>query len=125
MTIWILAVLGLYFVQIYASAMIYLPQAGMLTLLKGRDNLPEPGPLAARADRSLANFKENLLLFLPLALMAAWQDPDAGRAVLGTQLFFVGRLLHFPFYMTAIAGLRSIAYGVSMIGIVLIVLDLL
>jgi len=117
MTTWILAVLGLYFCQIYLSALLYLPTEGLLKHSGGRDDMPAKGRMAARSDRALANMKENLPFFLiPALLVYVVPSPDTALAIIGAQLFFFGRLLYVPFYLTGIPGPRSIAYGAALCG---------
>lgn len=117
MTTWILAVLVLYFCQIYFTALMYLPSAGLLQLAGGRDVLPEKGKLALRADKALVNMKENLPFFLvPAVLVYVVPDVNLGLAIIGAQLFFWGRLAYVPLYVSGIPGPRSIAYGVALAG---------
>jgi len=120
MTIWILAVLGLYFCQIYLSAALYLPAEGLLRHAGGRDVLPEKGRLAARSDKALVNMKENLPFFLVPAVLAFLQpEADMELAVAGAKVFFFGRLVYVPAYLSGIPGPRSIAYGVALFGALL------
>lgn len=117
MTTWILAVLVLYFGQIYFTALMYLPSAGLVRLAGGRDVLPEKGRLALRADKALVNMKENLPFFLvPAVLTLVLPNVNLGLAMIGAQLFFWGRLAYAPLYVSGIPGPRSIAYGVALIG---------
>lgn len=117
MTVWILAVLVLYFCQIYLNASLYLPAEGLLRHAGGRDVMPEKGKYTARADRALVNMKENLPFFLvPAVLVYVVPDANIALAVLGAQFFFWGRLAYIPFYISGIPGPRSIAYSVALAG---------
>lgn len=117
MTTWIFAVLALYFVQIYATALFYLPSVSLLKLAGGRDALPDKGRLGLRADKALVNMKENLPFFLvPAVLAYVLPGTDMGMAILGAQMFFWGRLAYVPAYVTGIPGPRSIAYGIALVG---------
>lgn len=117
MTTWILAVLALYLVQIYATALFYVSSVSLVKLAGGRDELPEKGRLGLRADKALVNMKENLPFFLvPAVLAYVLPNADMGMAILGAQLFFWGRLAYVPAYVTGIPGPRSIAYGIALIG---------
>jgi uncharacterized MAPEG superfamily protein len=53
-----------------------------------RDNLPEPTPLAARADRAARNMLENLVLFVAAIVAARFSGADPQDLALGSQLFF-------------------------------------
>lgn len=126
MTTWILAVLVLYFCQIYLTALMYLPTAGFVRLAGGRDALPDKGKFAGRADKALVNMKENLPFFLvPALLVYVVPNANLGLAVLGAQMFFFGRLIYIPLYLSGIPGPRSIGYGIALIGNILIALSLL
>jgi len=117
MTTWILAVLLLYFAQIYLGAALYLSSEKLWQHAGGRDVLPEKGKYAGRADRALVNMKENLPFFLVPALLAyVFPETDVELAVIGAQLFFFGRLAYVPFYLSGIPGPRSLAYGVALAG---------
>ncbi|WP_422038173.1 MAPEG family protein [Roseibium sp.] len=117
MITWILAVLALYFIQIYATALFHLPSVSLLKLAGGRDELPDKGRLGLRADKALVNMKENLPFFLvPAVLAYVVPTTDMAMAVLGAQLFFWGRLVYLPAYVTGIPGPRSIAYMIALVG---------
>lgn len=117
MTTWIFAVLALYLAQIYLSATLFLPTEGLLSHLGGRDHMPDKGKFTARADRALANLKENLPLFLvPALLTYVVPETDMATALLGAQIFFWGRLAYVPAYLFGTPGPRSIAYGVGFFG---------
>ncbi|WP_434051405.1 MAG: MAPEG family protein [Roseibium sp.] len=125
MTTWILAVLALYFTQIYATALFYVPSVSLLKLAGGRDELPDKGRLALRADKALVNMKENLPFFLvPAVLAYVLPTTDMGMAILGAQMFFWGRLAYIPAYVTGIPGPRSIAYGIALVGNIITVVAL-
>ncbi|GAB4522535.1 MAG: MAPEG family protein [Roseibium sp.] len=122
MTTWILAVLVLYFCQIYLSAALYLPAEGLLRHAGGRDVLPEKGKFTARSDKALVNMKENLPFFLvPAVLACVLPEVDMDLAVTGAQVFFFGRLLYVPAYLSGIPGPRSVAYGVALSGVLMMV----
>jgi uncharacterized MAPEG superfamily protein len=121
MTTWILAALGLYLGQIYLSALIYFPTEGALRHLGGRDDQPEKGKLTKRSDRALVNMKENLpLFFVPALLTYVVPGANLELAILGAQVFFLGRLAYVPLYLTGIPGLRSLAYTVAIVGNVVV-----
>jgi uncharacterized MAPEG superfamily protein len=122
MTFWILAVLVLYFCQIYLSAALYLPAEGLIRHAGGRDKLPDKGKFTARSDKALVNMKENLPFFLvPAILACVFRETDMNLAIIGAQMFFFGRLVYVPSYISGIPGPRSIAYGVALAGNLLMV----
>lgn len=126
MEFWLLAGLGVYLIQIYGAAAIYLPAEGLMTHMGGRDNLPEKGVLAGRADRALVNMKENLPLFIALSLLALIGDgADIALATQGAMIWVWARLAYFGLYLAAVPFLRSAAWGVSMAGLVMMLVSVL
>lgn len=126
MTSWIIAVLALYLFQIYLSGTLYLPFEGFWRHFGGRDEMPDRGRYAGRAERALVNMKENLPFFLvPAVLSYLLPDANTGLALLGAQLFFWGRLVYVPAYLSGVPGPRSISYGVALVGNILMVYALL
>lgn len=126
MEIWIIAALGVFMVNIYLPAALFLPQEGLLNHAGPRDNLPDPAPMAARARRALANMQENLPIFLALAILSMiLPDSDTAQALLGAKLFVFGRLAYIPAYLSGVPWVRSAMYGVGLLGCVLILLAIL
>ena len=126
MEIWLLLGLGLFLVQIYLEVILYIPALGISRSLGGRDGAPEKTGISARAERALDNMKENLPIFLTLGLLAMIvEGVDMGQAIFGAQLFVVGRLVYAPIYIAGIPIARTAAYGVSMFGLLLMVIAIL
>lgn len=123
---WILAALAVYLLNVFLPALMYLPQIGIAGHVGARDSLPEHARLAARARKSHANYQENLPVFLALAFLVMLSETaDMGQAVLGAQLFVLGRLAYMPLYIAGIPWLRSGAYLVSFAGYALLVMAIL
>jgi uncharacterized MAPEG superfamily protein len=91
--------------------------AGMLLALSNRDDLPEPSPLAARADRAARNMLENLLLFTAALTAARLAGAEPARLALGARVFFWARLAYFPAYLAGIRYLRTALWAVGVVGI--------
>jgi uncharacterized MAPEG superfamily protein len=89
---------------------------GMERAFGNRDDLPEPTPLAGRADRAAKNMVENLAMFV--ALMVAGKAGE--QATLGANIFFWSRLAFWPCYLAGIHYLRTAIWLVSLIGMALI-----
>jgi uncharacterized MAPEG superfamily protein len=98
--------------------------AGMKIAFGNRDDLPEPTPMAARADRAAKNMLENLLLFAVLVLAAHAAGKADARVAQGAALFFWGRLAYAPLYWLGITYLRTLAYVVAVAGMAMILLAL-
>ena len=100
-------------------------QVGLPPLAGNRENLPEMMGWAGRAQRAHRNMLENLILFAVLVLVAHVVGVRNGMTVLGAQLFFWGRVAHAAIYLAGIPWLRTAAWLVSVLGLVLIALQLI
>ncbi len=89
-----------------------------------RDN-PRPYTLVgARADRALANMQEALPVFLALALMNLFVGPGAD-ALTGAWIFLIARIVYVPLYLAGIPVLRTLAWAISWVGLIMMLLPLL
>jgi uncharacterized MAPEG superfamily protein len=68
---------------------------------------------------------ENLVLFAALVLIAVITNKTNPATLLGAQLFFWGRLAHALIYVAGIPWLRTLAWLVSVAGMILIFVQLL
>ena len=126
MEFWILMALAIYLINVFAPALMYLPQWGLAGHVGPRDTAPEPGIYVERARKSLANHIENLPVFLALAFLVMLSPAaDVDLAIVGSQLYVLGRLAYLPLYISGIPWLRSGAYLVSFLGYALLVTALL
>lgn len=89
---------------------------GMEIALGNRDNLPDPTPLAGRAERTARNTLENFVLFAVLALTAHVAGATGSRVELGAQLFFWARVAYIPVYLAGITYLRTAVWLVGIVG---------
>ena len=99
-------------------------QVGLEKLAGNREDLPEMTGWAGRAQRAHRNMLENLILFAILVLVAQAAGVRNGMTLLGAQLFFWGRVAHAALYVAGIPWARTAAWGVSVIGLILIALQL-
>ncbi|HEX4418217.1 MAG TPA: MAPEG family protein [Kofleriaceae bacterium] len=83
-----------------------------------RDAMPAPTPIADRADRATKNMLENLVLFVALVVAVGGHNP--GRAVLGAEIFVAARIVYWPIYLAGISGLRTAAWSVGLVGLVIL-----
>jgi uncharacterized MAPEG superfamily protein len=98
---------------------------GMALASGNRDQLPEPTPLAGRADRAARNTLENFVLFAALALTAMATGRQGATVVLGAQLFFWARVAYLPIYWAGITCLRTAVWTIGVIGLGMMVVALL
>jgi uncharacterized MAPEG superfamily protein len=94
--------------------------SGMKVGFGNRDDVPEPTPLAARADRAAKNMLENLVLFVAAMVAVRLSGADPQRVSLGAQLFFYARVVYFGVYLAGIAYLRTLVWAISLIGIAMV-----
>jgi uncharacterized MAPEG superfamily protein len=100
-------------------------QVGLPRLAGNREGLGEFAGWAGRAQRAHSNMMENLPLFIALVLIAQVAGRTDGMTLLGAELFFWGRLAHAVIYVAGIPWIRTLAWTVSMIGLILIFAELL
>jgi uncharacterized MAPEG superfamily protein len=97
---------------------------GLPALAGNRENLPELTGWAGRAGRAHRNMLESLILFAIFVLVAHAAGIHNNMTLLGAQLFFWGRVAHAIVYILGIPWVRTVAWLVSVIGLVLLFLQL-
>lgn len=112
------------FVQVLIAAMTAQGQVGLPVLAGNRDEVPAFTGLAGRAKRAHFNMIENLVLFAALVLIAAVAGKANATTAMGAAIFFWGRLAHAIIYLIGIPWLRTLAWFVSVIGMVMIAVQL-
>jgi uncharacterized MAPEG superfamily protein len=99
-------------------------QVGLPRLAGNREGMPEITGWAGRARRAHFNMLENLVLFAILVFAARFANVSNAMTLLGAQLFFFGRVAHAVIYIAGIPWLRTAAWTVSVIGLLLILWQL-
>jgi uncharacterized MAPEG superfamily protein len=117
--------IALTFVQVLVAVAGATLQVGLPALAGNREGLPELTGWAGRARRAHWNMIENLPLFAGLVLVAHAAGISTSMTVLGAQLFLWARLAHAVIYVAGIPWLRTAAWAVSVVGLLLIFLQLL
>jgi uncharacterized MAPEG superfamily protein len=112
------------FVQVLIAAMAAQVQVGLPALAGNRDELPTLTGLAGRARRAHFNMVENLVLFTALVLIAAVAGKANATTAMGAAIFFWGRLAHAIIYLIGVPWLRTLAWFVSVIGMIMIAVQL-
>ena len=95
-------------------------EVGLPRLAGNRENMPEMPGWAGRAARAHRNMLESLILFAILVFAARLVNLSNAMTLLGAQLFFWGRFAHAIIYIIGIPWLRTAAWLVSVIGLLLI-----
>jgi len=96
---------------------------GLMDAFGNRENLPTPSGMAGRADRAARNMIQAMVMFVTLVL-AAHIAGKASQAALGATVFFWARLVYWPLYLGGIVYLRTLAWIVSIIGLILILKEI-
>ena len=112
--------------QLFLAAALMTRQRGLEWNASARDGDPPPlTGVAARADRAFRNFLETFPFFAAAAVaVTATGSGDTGTA-LGAQLWFWARVLYVPLYLAGIPYVRSLVWGVALVGMLLVVLGLI
>ena len=115
---------ALTFVQMVVAASGATLQVGLPSLAGNRDDMPGLSGWAGRARRAHANMLESVVLFAALVLAAHVAGISNDMTMLGAQLFFWARLAYAVVYVAGIPWLRTGVWAVSVVGLVLIFLQL-
>ena len=116
---------GLAVAQMLVAVIGGIMQYGLPAMAGNREDLPPRVGWAGRALRAHHNMLENLVLFAVLVVAASIMGKINTMTALGAQLFFWGRLAYAPIYIAGIPWLRTAAFGVSIIGLLMIFRQLL
>lgn len=109
-------------VQIMWAASARTSELGLKWNAGARDGVPPPpGPLAGRLMRAQANLFETLPIFAAAVIMAHVAGEDGQLTFVGTHLYFFGRLAYLPLYAFGVPYIRSVAWAVSLIGLVMVI----
>jgi len=111
---------ALAFVQVVIAVIGAQMQVGLPTLAGNRENMPEITGWAGRASRAHHNMTANLLLFAILVLVAQITNKLDATTLLGAELFFWARLAYAVIYLAGLPWLRTAAWAVSVVGLVMI-----
>lgn len=100
-------------------------QVGLGTLAGNREGLPEIRGWAGRAVRAHRNMLENLVLFAILVLVAVAAGKTNSATLMGAQIFLVARIAYALVYIAGIPWLRTAVWGISVLGLAMIFLQLI
>lgn len=116
-------VLILAIVQIAAAAIVRTVETGAKWNAGPRDGeAPPVGKWAGRLMRAQANLFETLPLFVGAVIMAHIVGKDGGVLTLwGTHLYLFARIVYVPLYAFGVTGLRSLAFIVSLVGLIMVI----
>ncbi|HEV2363756.1 MAG TPA: MAPEG family protein [Caulobacteraceae bacterium] len=119
--VWSVALTFLLMLVAVSAAML---KVGLPKLAGNRETMPEFTGIAGRAQRAHRNMLESLALFAALVLTAQAAGIHNGMTLLGAELFFWGRAAHAVVYIVGLPWVRTAAFAVSVVGLILIFLQL-
>ncbi len=113
-------------VQIFLPAMFRNRETGLDYNAGPRDEAGPPvGIITGRLQRAQRNLFETLPLFLAAVIIAHITGREGSLTLTGAWLYVICRVLYIPAYGFGISYIRSLIWGVSLAGLVLIILALL
>ncbi len=117
------------FVHILVAAQAKTRQYGTKWNMGARDGeLPPPSAVVGRLMRAQANFFETFPIFIAAVILAMSVQSLTGPApmpALGAWLWLGARVAYLPLYAFGVPGVRSLAWVVSIVGIVLMLMPAL
>ena len=99
-------------------------QVGLPTLAGNRENMPALTGWALRATRAHLNLLESIVVFAILVLVAHATGQLNETTALGAHLFFWGRLAYAIIYVLGVPWVRTLVWGVSFVGLLVILSQL-
>jgi uncharacterized MAPEG superfamily protein len=107
-------------IHITVQGALAIPERGLGWNAGPRDDARPPrAPRAGRAHRALANFKETWPAFIALALALTVTGRVGGLGETGSWLWLGARVVYLPLYILGVPWLRTLAYGASLVGLIL------
>ncbi|MBP0444231.1 MAPEG family protein [Roseomonas sp. SSH11] len=115
-------------VHIVAAAVASTRQSpGGLAWAAGPRDQPQPAPsgVAGRLTRARNNFLETFPLFAAAVLAAHLAGATGPLTAWGTLVYFWARVVYLPIYAAGLPWIRSLVWGASIIGLVMVLLALI
>ena len=122
MLLWVVI---LFLVQLVAQGVAEMMEHGIGYMLSARDDWKNPTGIASRIERAYFNLLETMPAFAALILIAIYTGKVNEMTALGSQIYFWGRLVYFPVYISGIPVIRTLVWAISTAGLVLILWQLL
>ena len=102
-----------------------LMQVGLPMLAGNRNGLPEIRGWGGRAARAHRNMLENLVLFAILVLVVVIAGKTNSATLMGAQIFLGARIVYALVYIAGVPWLRTVLWGISVIGLGMIFFQLI
>jgi uncharacterized MAPEG superfamily protein len=111
------------FVQLLVAVSGATLQVGLPMLAGNREGMPLLTGWAGRAQRAHHNMLESLVLFAALVLVAVAAQKTSTTTLVGAQIFLWARVAYAVIYVIGIPWLRTAVWFASVIGLVMIFLQ--
>lgn len=112
--------------HICLQAMSVTREVGLAWNAGARDVRPDlKGIFAGRAQRASDNFRETYPAFVGLVIALAIVGDASGWGLTGGWIWTVARVVYIPLYLAGVPYMRSIAWVVSLVGLVLMLVALI
>ena len=114
-------------VQIMLPAQLRTKEVGLPYNASPRDRpapVP-PGVLTGRLLRAQSNLMETLPIFIAAVLIVQVAQLNSSLSYWGAMLYFWGRVAHLPLYAFGIPYVRTLAFLVSLVGLILLLVAIL
>lgn len=111
-------------IQMIVAVLAAQSQVGLPMLASNRDTMPALTGWAVRATRAHLNMLESLVVFAVFVLVAQVTGKLNATTALGAELFFWARLAYAVVYVIGIPWLRTLIWGVSVAGLLVILSQL-
>ena len=87
--------------------------------ISSRDTPFDKGVVGARLERAFGNFLQTFAFFAVAVIALALTQKSGSISVLGAQLYLAARIVYIPLYAFNLIVLRTLAWAVSIAGIVM------
>lgn len=113
--------LALALVQILLHAALRTGETGLAYNLGPRDDAGPPvGKLTGRLQRARDNLFETLPIFAVALLIAHVAGRESGLTLWGAGIYLAARVIYVPLYAFGIPVLRTLAWAVALVGLLII-----
>ena len=113
------SVLILFGLLMYQGALVPLNQ-GFGWGLGSRDGEPDYTAMQGRTRRTVTNHMEGMLLFIPLVMIVEMAALSSQLTEIGAAIYLAGRLAFVPLYLLGVSYLRSVFWGIALLGTILV-----
>jgi uncharacterized MAPEG superfamily protein len=114
------------FVHIFFAVAVKTRQYGTKWNMGARDEeLPPPNPLVGRLARAQSNFFETFPIAAAAILIATLSGRTGHASQVGAIIWLAARIAYLPLYAVGVPVVRTLAFAVSVVGIVGILKPLL